>query len=558
MPSSRIRRRTLGAVLIAIVVAAACSVLAGSASATPSTGGATSPITQIAGGGAHTCALHLDGTLTCWGANDAGQLGIGTSTRGSTTPVTVSGITTAVAVTAGANHSCALLRGGTIRCWGNNGDGQLGDGTTKFSYVPVPVTDITNATAVSAEWDHTCARLADGIVRCWGDNTNGELGNGTTTNSTAPVPVTGISDATTIAAGGFDTCALRSDGTASCWGSDGFGQPVGLDPGATATDLPINVEGLTDATAIAVDRHHRCALLGGGTIRCWGNNDQGQLGNGTTTNSTAPVPVVDITHATNVAVGEAHSCAVLSDGTARCWGYNYSGQLGNGTTHNSNVPVTVHPVRSVAESFVTAAYQDYIGRAPTGPELAAGLAVAGDASSIEKRSQFTTALAQSDTYLGAVVNNLYVDTLGRVGDAGGVAYWTNQLRTGQITVAQAAGLFYASPEYFSGYGHNDLSTWVTDLYNKVLHRAPDPGGLAYYVNLAPTTNRYTVAYPFYQSLESSNTRVKALYLHFLQRPADQGGLDYWANKIPTLGDVALASNLTLSSEYLSKATTRYP
>jgi kumamolisin len=213
---------------------------------------------------------------------------------------------------------------------------------------------------------------------------------------------------------------------------------------------------------------------------------------------------------------------------------------------------------SSAESFVTAAYEDYIGRAPTPDELAYGLLIVGDASSIQKRAQFTTALAQSDTYLGAVVNKLYLDTLGRTGDPGGVAYWTNELRSGRVTVAQTAGLFYASPEYFSGYGNNDLTTWVTDLYHKVLLRNPDQGGLNYYVKLAQDTNRYTVAYPFYQSLESSNTRVKALYLHFLQRPADQGGLDYWANKIPALGDVALASNLTLSTEYLSKAATRYP
>jgi hypothetical protein len=216
------------------------------------------------------------------------------------------------------------------------------------------------------------------------------------------------------------------------------------------------------------------------------------------------------------------------------------------------------PNRTLAQSFVTAAYEDYIGRAPTPDELAYGLLIVGDASSIEKRAQFTTALAQSDTYLGAVVNKLYLDTLGRTGDPGGVAYWTNELRSGRVTVAQTAGLFYASPEYFSGYGNNDLTTWVTDLYHKVLLRNPDQGGLNYYVKLAQDTNRYTVAYPFYQSLESSNTRVKALYLHFLQRPADQGGLDYWANKIPALGDVALASNLTLSTEYLSKAATRYP
>ena len=207
-------------------------------------------------------------------------------------------------IAAGGAHTCALLSGGTISCWGSNVYGQLGNGSTTDALTPGPVSGITTATAISVGYYHTCAILSGGTVSCWGDNTYGQLGTGTVTTATA------------IAVGGFHTCALLSSGTVSCWGRNDHGQ-LG---GGT----------VTAATAISAGGYHTCALLSGGTVSCWGLNDYGQLGNGTVATATAIS-----------AGGGGHTCALLTGGTVSCWGRNGTGQLGNGTTTNSSTPVTV-------------------------------------------------------------------------------------------------------------------------------------------------------------------------------------------------------------------------
>ncbi|MBP9066769.1 MAG: RCC1 repeat-containing protein, partial [Candidatus Microthrix sp.] len=170
------------------------------------------PVVGISAGGNHTCVVRGNGTVACWGDNAAGWLGDGTTT-GSSVPVGVVGITDAIAVTNSDYQSCALHADGRVSCWGFNGQGQLGNGTTTASSVPVPVTGVTNATAVAIGNTHSCALLADGGVSCWGYNVNGELGNGTTVPlSTVPVPVTGITNATALAANAFHSCAVLADG----------------------------------------------------------------------------------------------------------------------------------------------------------------------------------------------------------------------------------------------------------------------------------------------------------------------------------------------------------
>jgi alpha-tubulin suppressor-like RCC1 family protein len=313
--------------------------------------------TDIASGLYHTCILLSDGTIQCFGSNVHGELGDGTRTD-SSIPVEVIGITTATAITAGGGvrregHTCALLSDASILCWGDNGNGQLGNGTTKRSPSPVPVTGITTATAIAAgsgRGGHTCAVLSDGTARCWGDNRRGQLGNGTTTSSSTPVEVTGIATAIAIAAGGGDevgfSCALLSDGTIQCWGSNRNGQ---LGNGETQRSLtPVPVSGISTATTIAAGggaiTAHACALLSDDTIKCWGDNQSGQLGNGTTTGSSTPVEVTGITTAMAIAAGggrHGHSCALLFDGTIKCWGSNRNGLLGNGTTTNSSIPLEV-------------------------------------------------------------------------------------------------------------------------------------------------------------------------------------------------------------------------
>ena len=283
--------------------------------------------------GRHTCALLSGGAIKCWGKNNFGQLGDGTTTSNSSTPVDVSGITTATSIGVGGFHTCALLSDGEIKCWGHNNFGQLGDGTTTGSITPVDVSGITTATSLALGESHSCALLSGGAIKCWGIHDSGQLGDGTTTgNSATPVDVSGITTATSIALGTERSCALLSGGAIKCWGERGL---VG--------STPVDVSGITTATSIALGstNSHSCALLSGGAIKCWGYNDSSQLGDGTTTDSATPVDVSGITTATSIALGYGHSCALLSGGTIKCWGFNKRGQLGDGTTTDSATPVDV-------------------------------------------------------------------------------------------------------------------------------------------------------------------------------------------------------------------------
>ena len=304
----------------------------------PCPSGGTGNVTQIAAAIYHTCALLTDGTVRCWGDNSHGALGDGTTT-GRLTPIQVTGITNATQIIAGTDHTCALLTDGTVRCWGDNWNGELGDGTTTERLTPIQVTGITNATQITAGSGHTCARLTDGTVRCWGYNSHGALGDGTTTGRLTPAQVTGITNATQIIAGTDHTCALLTDGTVRCWGNNWYGA---LGDG-TVTDrlTPVQVTGITHATQITAGGFDTCALLSDGTIRCWGPNSHGALGDGTTTDRLTPVQVTGITNATQITAGGGHTCARLTDGTVRCWGYNSFGALGDGTTTDRLTPVQV-------------------------------------------------------------------------------------------------------------------------------------------------------------------------------------------------------------------------
>ena len=254
-------------------------------------------ITQLTGGARHTCALRSDGTVWCWGYNASGELGDGTTTDALTpvrvaglaraTPVQVSGLTTATEVATAYRHSCALLADRTVRCWGYNNAGQLGDGTVGTRTTPVQTQTLTTATQLA---NSSCALLADNTVRCWGSNVYGQLGDATTTNAPTPVQVTGLATATQIANSGSHTCALLADHTVRCWGFNGNGE-VG-DATTTNRSAPVQVPGITAATQIATGSNHTCALLGDSTVRCWGSNTAGQLGDATTSaNRLSPVQV---------------------------------------------------------------------------------------------------------------------------------------------------------------------------------------------------------------------------------------------------------------------------
>ena len=312
-------------------------------------------IASISVGGAHVCTTTSSGAAKCWGFNGSGQLGDATIPYQRNTPTGVSGLSSGVAViSAGtfgpgeASHTCAVTSAGAAKCWGNNGNGQLGDSTTTARNTPVDVSSLSSGVkTISVGYAHTCALLKTGAVKCWGLNNYGQLGDNSTTQSLIPVNVSGLSSGVTaISAGQFHNCALLNTGGVKCWGI-GFGGRIG-DNGGVDRKTPVDVSGLSSGVkAISTTFSHTCALLNTGAVRCWGSNTFGQLGDNSTTQRNTPVDVSGLSSGvTSIGVGTSHTCAVLSTGAAKCWGRNHAGQLGDGSTTQRLTPVDVSSLSS--------------------------------------------------------------------------------------------------------------------------------------------------------------------------------------------------------------------
>jgi hypothetical protein len=300
---------------------------------------------QVTAGQYHTCAIMNDNSVKCWGQNSQGQLG-NNSTIQSLTPVSVSDISTATQIAPGISHTCALLNDNSVKCWGDGGYGQLGNNSTIDSLTPVSVSDISTAIQITSGYYHTCALLSDNSVKCWGRGSHGQLGNDSTNNSKIPVSVAGISTATQIASSDYQTCALLNDNSVKCWGNNAYGQ---LGNNSTInSSVPVSVAGISTATQITVGGNHACALLDDNSIKCWGWNNYGQIGDDTEDNNRlTPVSVSGISDATQVMAGGRHTCAILSDNSVKCWGGG--GMLGNDSAGQSLTPVSVSGISTATQ-----------------------------------------------------------------------------------------------------------------------------------------------------------------------------------------------------------------
>jgi alpha-tubulin suppressor-like RCC1 family protein len=402
-----VRGAVQGIAFLLCAVALVSSTLAWSA---PASSHAATPVDALASGADTMCALTSTSGAECWGWNYYGQLGVGTDTGPqicgwgdeypigcAIAPVAVRGLGSGVsAIAGGYAHACALTTEGAVKCWGYNAAGQLGDGTasgpqrcgqvpTPCSMTPVPVSGpASGVRAIAAGWDHTCAVTDAGGVECWGDNGEGQLGDGTTAVRSIPVAVQLPSGmhATAVAGGGQHTCALTSEGGVECWGYNAWGQlGDGTDTGPQYCDeahefpcstIPVAVklpEGVT-ATALATGGYHTCAVTSSGGVECWGRNDEGELGDGTTIESWTPVAVKlpEGVRVTAIAAEAFHTCALTSEGGVLCWGENGTGQLGDGSNEGpetcglgelpcSTVPVAVGGLEG--EATAIAAGEEY-------------------------------------------------------------------------------------------------------------------------------------------------------------------------------------------------------
>jgi alpha-tubulin suppressor-like RCC1 family protein len=286
----------------------------------------------------HSAIVMADGTVRTFGDNYYGQLGDGT-TNNSCVPITVCEIVNAIMVSCTGSHTSVLLNDGTLRTFGNNQYGQLGNGALTNSPVPVGVCLIVNGTAIACGFGHTAVLLDGGEVVSFGYNLLGQLGNGTAINSNLPIQANGIVNARAVGCGAVHSAVVLADGTVRAFGWNFYGQ---LGNGSTFDSyLPVTVCGISNAMAVAGGARYTAILTTDGKIMTFGNNDNGQLGNGSQNSSNVPVAVCFITNATAVACGDSHTVVLLNGGTVRAFGGNQYGQLGNGTTNSSNVPVTV-------------------------------------------------------------------------------------------------------------------------------------------------------------------------------------------------------------------------
>jgi alpha-tubulin suppressor-like RCC1 family protein len=297
---------------------------------------ATVPFLSVVAGSSHGCGLTSWGAAYCWGLGST--LGRANTTR-STTPVAVEGDHAFVQLAAGDFHTCGVTAAQALYCWGTNFAGQLGDNTTAFRSTPVAVgTPTQRWRLVIAGDNHTCALTTTAQLYCWGDNGNGQLGDGTVVDRHAPVLAAAGASYMSVAAGALHTCALTGAGLAFCWGWGGQGQ---LGHGAfTSSPTPVAVSGGAIYNTLSSSENHTCGTTQAGLAFCWGSGFDAQLGDGRLSASATPVSVV-VPPVREIAPGELHTCALGNNNAVYCWGARNFGALGDGVAAVRPSPATV-------------------------------------------------------------------------------------------------------------------------------------------------------------------------------------------------------------------------
>ncbi len=318
----------------------------------------TPPAGRMSAGQYSTCAAPMGAPLRCWGGNMEGEVGVGDQTP-HTTAVSPVGVSSAEAIAVGQGHACAIS-GATLYCWGDNRSGQLGLGSTTPDHQLTPLaltTGWTRIDDVALGADHSCA-IADGSLYCWGDNANGQLGLGDRTPRYAPTAVTLPAAPVRVSALSVHTCVLLADGTVACFGHN---TELQTGSGEASEDVlaPTRVAGITDAVDVAAGSGHTCALRSDGTVWCWGGGSLGRLGLGgrpfdpPPPNRTTPTPTLPIAGTVaQITAGSAHTCAVTTAGELWCWGDNSSAQAGRDYTLENAVtaPALVASLDDVEEA----------------------------------------------------------------------------------------------------------------------------------------------------------------------------------------------------------------
>lgn len=304
----------------------------------------------ISAAGRHTLGVANDSTVWAWGNNSNGQLGDGSTSR-KTTPTKVEGnLIDVISVAAGReNFSLALKSDGTVWSWGSNANGQLGIGSSGGSqYLPVQVSGLTDVIAIAAGGAFSLALKKDGTVWSWGKNSEGQLGHGTTSMSTTPKQVIGgLKNVIDIAGGGGFALAVTSDGSLWSWGENNYYQ-LG-DGTKTNNSTPKIVKGVAGVNSVTCGRFFALALKNDGTVWAWGQNNYAQLGNGSTSTFVSTPALVGggLQNVIDISGGNDFSLALKNDGTVWAWGINSDGQLGNNTKTTSTLPGQVHNLTNV-------------------------------------------------------------------------------------------------------------------------------------------------------------------------------------------------------------------